>query len=1131
MQVYNFYELDGYLLLNRLQRTDYAPLDFSTEIRKNLTGVIDKVNSHNDNALFYQMKQCIQEQAEEGSDYFRDLLSNWGRNSLKNTLLYINLARVFPIRKYAENNEKNKQHKQEVTLSDAQAAEYEKIVEHFFMDGFSIVHPEGAGVIHYVPFEKSASMARQSSMLFIDSRFLERMEQRLRLRFDFTTDRVLVSKLYAYTGLYLTDAKRIEETPEFVLNEDTVIVIDDNMTKDKDGIKVPMEVITADKEEIDENGFRKWKIKKYGPEELSTKINSFDGEGLISPNYCKLINDALHSTYGMTGTAASIQIRMPFTKGVLHHVDFHKFVCEKLGTDSCKDVYIKDYFGVIRSLEKVQIILTASMFKGGKWLKNSKISGVAKDEDHMKVFFSRFHEYDHAFYVGNTDMNISRSARTKLNYQFLNTLALTDEEFEAIIADHVKRASSESASALLREMDPFETIENEDLSFDDSIPERETWCEVALRNPAFNKDIKVKGKLKGIRYSLLKDLGRGRLTVDGSIKFLSGDLLRFLSHMISRLEPGENVTEELKKRVTKEINKDKSLRATRFFTAECVPGNPVFSGGGKKLRFQSKEFYGILRSPHLSRNEQCSLRPYIPKEEDDYKRYFGHLKGILMVPEMSFAPQALGGADFDGDLVKIITDKRVNRAIDESCYYPGETHVRRLPIIMIPDTTANPVMLPKNGVHFNTLKDTFSSRVGEISNRAIYLGQREYDEKKPDPEYQFACESCTILVGLEIDAAKTGEHPYLDDVLGDNEKDYFIDRKEEIDWLPDEFYNLEVIEKKKSGSSKGKVSYHRLAAVHRKTDKEYVSGAYPNEYDELHRLDSLPYRFLKEFSAIINAPAPKVENNLYRFAFEKDENWKNHASDTKKLNTLKALIKAYCKIHRTASEVSRIKKRVTLFNYVGRVNTILKIQYKGLENDFSFADMQEKIFFGLLDRLDSYQKAEKVLNKLSKDHKWQFLATDEEKYRYFEEVLFKDLGDELSDEEKNVLYNFRWNGYFLLYYCLKDIILHYYETVPELEISQGEDVSNLSVESRKYYEEFREIYEDALSERESQKVWNSKIVKRCRDILLSVFDDNVAEAIMYTHKLRSCDSSGRFFWDVFTANEILYKSGGQSHAE
>ena len=59
--------------------------------------------------------------------------------------------------------------------------------------------------------------------------------------------------------------------------------------------------------------------------------------------------------------------------------------------------------------------------------------------------------------------------------------------------------------------------------------------------------------MKGVRYSLLKDLGRGRLTVNGSVKFLSRDLLALLLFMIGKIDCGKTVTEEQKKK-NKSVN-------------------------------------------------------------------------------------------------------------------------------------------------------------------------------------------------------------------------------------------------------------------------------------------------------------------------------------------------------------------------------------------------------------------------------------------------------------------------------------------------------------------------------------------------------------------------------------------------
>ena len=1133
MQKYNFYEFSGYQLIERLQENENNYIDFSTRVRKTLAGVIKSVEAHSENALFYQTKKCLQELAglEEGSA-FKDIIADWNNDSLKNLLIYIDFSGVFPYEKYAK---RKFRWPKDIPFAQKEKdiSECAKITEAFFMNGFDILFDTSEDPVHFVPFEKSASMARSASMIFIDSRLYKSLERRLRLGFNFSGDAVSASKLYAYTGLYLSDAHRIKESPNFMLNEETVIVLSDNVTKDK---KVSVEVVSGEeiKRTLPGNS-QEWSVRKYDAEEFTTSINYFDGEGLISPEYCAEINKTLNTEYGMFGTAASIQIRMPFTKGMLHNVDFHKFICEKLHLESCKDIMIKDAYGRSRSLEKAQIILTQSMFKIDKWLRNPKLSSIGEGDDPIGLYFKRFHEYDHAFHVGITDMHLSNAGRTKLNYQFLNTLALTDEELKGIADEHAGFAKSGKSRDLLYNIISDKINDEIDTSFDDAVEEYETWCVVAARNPAFLKDPKVKGMMKGVRYSLLKDLGRGRLTVNGSVKFLSRDLLALLSFMIGKIDCGKTVTEEQKKKAKNEIRKEQ-LWTTRFFVADSVPGNPVFTNDNRRLHLLSKSYYGILRNPHLSRNEQCSLSPFIPHKDGIYSRYFGHLKGILMVPQSSFVPQALGGADFDGDMVKLITDKRVNRAINDACYLPdseesSKTHVRKLPIVMIPDTNPRVVTLPEDRVDFQTLQDTFSSRVGELSNRAIYLGKRQYDEKHPNPAYDLSCETGTILVGLEIDAAKSGRHPNLDEYLpSDRDSDYFIFSKQCIDELPKQ-HLIEVKEYPETSNTKGNIICHRLSVVAKygaNKNEELMAGVFTEQYSGFYRIDSLPLRFIRELSTLITAEEIDDKENSVRFDFEKGADWKKQVSDPEITERLEDLIRSYKRILKTSQSVYYIEERLKRSNYTGCINTILKLQQMGLKDEVQRRNLHEEAFMQLLTIFDSFNAAKPALKRLKDNRKWQFFETEDEKKSYADRYLFNDKGTVLSEEVWNMLNTFRWNGYFLLYYYIKDIMLYYYETETENRLEQGEDLSNTSSKPSRYYEEFREIYKKALENKESKKIWNKRIIERCRYYLKELFPDRIDSAIMYTHKLRKCDPYGTFFWDMFNANEILKKAGGSN---
>lgn len=136
---------------------------------------------------------------------------------------------------------------------------------------------------------------------------------------------------------------------------------------------------------------------------------------------------------------------------------------------------------------------------------------------------------------------------------------------------------------------------------------------------------------------------------------------------------------------------------------------------------------------------------------------------------------ALGGADFDGDLVSVITNENVVNAIKESNYTLSSASDKPLdinrkedmPYICIPSVTEKEKEIPAT-IPYEQIKDTFSNRIGLISNASIAIGQAQYGTKK-DVFTNLKCEDCTILTGLEIDAAKNGVHPDLSQLFANDQ--------------------------------------------------------------------------------------------------------------------------------------------------------------------------------------------------------------------------------------------------------------------------------------------------------------------------------------------------------------------------
>ena len=77
--------------------------------------------------------------------------------------------------------------------------------------------------------------------------------------------------------------------------------------------------------------------------------------------------------------------------------------------------------------------------------------------------------------------------------------------------------------------------------------------------------------------------------------------------------------------------------------------------------------------------------------------------------------------------------------------------------------------VPKQ-IPYQVVKNTFSNRIGQISNLSIRISSAEYGQTESDVAH--SCAECTILTGLEIDAAKENgrtfcaEYVYSADLQG-----------------------------------------------------------------------------------------------------------------------------------------------------------------------------------------------------------------------------------------------------------------------------------------------------------------------------------------------------------------------------
>ena len=703
-------------------------------------------------------------------------------------------------------------------------AELQRKAEYLFRpEGIEIVLDERYPARRYIAFERSASMSRHNVLSFVREDVYDPLRERMML--GMKIGNCQLSKLYAYNGLMFTGGRR--EEIQNLLQEKRIIVIDNPKSIVKDA-----DIITVEDDGTDNP------VRKYSRVEAKADVEvlEFDGEGIISKELSSMLTES--------GKHHSFQIRLPYIKGVVHEVDFKKLFSELRVTKMI------DIWGNAHAVADVDMILTKSMCKGFGWMTENGLTWAE--------YLERCRKYNYALYISGMDKTEAQNT-TELNYQFLNTLALTDEEFRPLdlplgwdkspntdprhwLTKTTEAAYYDYIGELGDRQKHFtDILDDEDVEITDKRKQR---AEIIEHNPLFMEEAIYAKELSDKAESISQKYAVGQLLVAGDNRYLSDDLMRLLAYIV-RCAEGES-------------------KAYRKLESECLTGNTIYA---PKPAYEVQNHYTLLRSPHIARNEEALVHPMI-KVGRLRKKYLSHLRYVVMVDSRSLIPDRLGGADYDGDMVKTIADLLVN-----NCVRKGYGDMVPLPVLKIP--SAEPLISDADDwrARMESVKSTFSNRVGQISNAALRRGIVAYDENIDNTERQTACqdvEILAILTGLEIDSAKSGVKPDLSEYLEVRKakKSLFLQYKSIV------------------GDSSERKWYQPTTA---KRVKEFIDKT---DWDSVSsNLEKLPYyAYMLDTETIKHKGHPAADRELFDFA--QSPNWQD-ALDQHVLERTKAIIAAY----------------------------------------------------------------------------------------------------------------------------------------------------------------------------------------------------------------------------------------------
>ena len=803
-----------------------------------------------------------------------------------------------------------------------------------------IVLDFGGGPHAYVAFERSGSMSRQAKLSFIRRDYYEPVRRRIMM--DLEIDRCQLSKLYAYNGLMLSGGVRIDGIE--IDRPHRVIVVDNPVFTES---RLP--VITVEGGEILGGVRRYHRVEKL----MDVGTLQFDGEGLISREYAKIIDSA----YCGRHPHHSFQIRLPYIKGMLHEVDFKDFL-KSAGVDAITDIW-----GEVHRVADVDIILTKSQFKGYGWLTENRKSWAD--------YWDAFRQYRHGLYITNVSKE-KPSAFTELNYQFLATLSIRAEEFRpGDLPDGWTHSPAEDPRHWLTketELAYYNLCANEKyrleyfLDKDLAKGSREYHLtRVLKKNPLFLTEPYFTKQLEDRAEHILRQYAVGRLIVAGDNRFFSDDLLELLVSLLP-----DNIR--------------RTGRQRTFYTSALLDQfkEPVFYA--PKAAYAHSDSCTLLRNPHIARNEEVQMMAH--KSKDNMRRfYFGHLSDVVMIPSHTMTAERLGGADFDGDMVKTIADPIVNRCVRrnyDSLPHDPLNNRWNLPLLKIPAETAQVRSADDWMARFETVRDTFSSRIGQICNAALDRSTIAYNENS-DAEERQRCreetELLAILTGLEIDSAKTGVRPNLEEYLGRRTicRTSFLQYKT----------LLEKAEERRAWYEP--THAQKLKTFFEKTDWEQVDSC----------VERLPYlaHLLKKNTPRLR-PKPAADEELFTFA--QAVGWKERL-DSAVLSSVKALLDDY------ETCLARIRTCRVSVTKMQRINDIERVLYsRGQEDEYDVDEL-----YALFQRLPPERIAN--LRQALREKAWHFMEED-----IREEFLRRWLPEAEFVPWYDLLCDFRFGGYRVL---------------------------------------------------------------------------------------------------------------------
>lgn len=332
---------------------------------------------------------------------------------------------------------------------------------------------------HYVRFMVGSGQMRRNTVTFINEELFNYLQEHLMCGLNGKIRTINLAKLSAYFALSFSSVLWVREPRVCVIKDFETTIKDQrvNWIKRNKGNDTVEEIVR------------------------DIKLNSADGQGLISPEMARLWAEDMHLGY----VPCSFVVRTAFIKGNLVPFDFKEYAHEH-GISTIKDRYGTEY-----NIDDIDILLSESQFK------------MAKYYSSWEGYLSYHHSYHLKWGVARYNKELD-DEYVLTNYQYIQVLNLNKEDISGLVSyttDWIKKiCTGEQEYALAYNIG----VKSPDLDIDSIINScGSTFTKAICKNALMLQDGFVQRKIYNSIKESIRQAKIGRIWVKGNYQFMISD--------------------------------------------------------------------------------------------------------------------------------------------------------------------------------------------------------------------------------------------------------------------------------------------------------------------------------------------------------------------------------------------------------------------------------------------------------------------------------------------------------------------------------------------------------------------------------------------------------------------------------